>query len=194
MTELRGKHLQVLIFGLRKQGLWVNLKEEHFLQGALSPLRQVWDMDVKEQKWVVIAAAAVAVCLAFIAIYFYRNRRGRLDDIDGMEGHDFEYFCAELLKKRGFEEVSVTKGSGDYGVDILAEKDGITYAIQCKCHSDAVGIKAVQEVYAGRDYYDCMVGAVLTNQYFTSAAVNAAKKLKILLWDRGYLDSMMEEE
>ena len=38
-----------------------------------------------------------------------------------------------------------------------------------------------------------MVGAVLTNQYFTAPAVAAAKKLKILLWDRGYLDSMIEE-
>ncbi len=45
---------------------------------------------------------------------------------------------------------------------------------------------------AGRDYYDCMVGAVMTNQYFTAPAVDAAKKLKILLWDRGYIDDMME--
>lgn len=146
------------------------------------------------QKWIYMAAAAALALLLFLFIRFRRKRKGRLDAVDGMEGHDFEYFCAELLKKRGFGEVEVTKGSGDYGVDILAEKEGVTYAIQCKCHSDAVGVKAVQEVYAGRDYYDCMVGAVLTNQYFTASAVNAAKKLKILLWDRGYLDSMMEEE
>ena len=56
-----------------------------------------------------------------------------------------------------------------------------------------VGVKAVQEAYAGRDYYDRMVGAVLTNQYFTQPAVEAARKLKILLWDRGYLESMLEE-
>ena len=54
--------------------------------------------------------------------------------------------------------------------------------------------KMIQEAYAGRDYYDRMVGAVLTNQYFTTPAVEAAKKLKILLWDRGYLESMIEEE
>ena len=59
---------------------------------------------------------------------------------------------------------------------------------------EPIGVKAVQEVYAGRDYYDRMVGAVMTNQYFTSAAVAAAGKLKILLWDRGYIDSMMEEQ
>lgn len=120
-------------------------------------------------------------------------KRKKPRDIDLMEGHDFEYFCAELLKKRGFLDVEVTKGSGDYGIDILAEKDGVTYAIQCKCYAAPVGVKAVQEAYAGRDYYDCMVGAVLTNQYFTAPAVEAAQKLKIILWDRGYLESMMEE-
>lgn len=121
-------------------------------------------------------------------------KRKKPRDIDLMEGHDFEFFCAELLKKRGFLDVEVTKGSGDYGIDILAEKDGVTYAIQCKCYAAPVGVKAVQEAYAGRDYYDCMVGVVLTNQYFTAPAVEAAKKLKIILWDRGYLESMLEEK
>lgn len=124
---------------------------------------------------------------------FVRARKQRPHDMDVMEGHDFEYFCADLLRKKGFLEVEVTKGSGDYGVDILAEKDGVTYAIQCKCYGVPVGVKAVQEAYAGRDYYDRMVGAVMTNQYFTSPAVEAAKKLKILLWDRGYIDRMIEE-
>lgn len=113
--------------------------------------------------------------------------------MDEMEGRDFELFCAKLLEEHGFSEVEVTKESGDYGIDILAQKDGISYAIQCKRYQSPVGVKAVQEAYAGRDYYDCMVGAVLTNQYFTAPAVEAAKKLKILLWDRGYLESMMEE-
>ena len=110
-----------------------------------------------------------------------------------MEGHEFELYCAELLRKCGFQDVEVTRGSGDYGIDVLAEKDGITYAIQCKCYTAPVGVKAVQEAYAGRDYYDRMVGAVLTNQYFTQPAMEAARKLKILLWDRGYLESMAEE-
>ena len=139
--------------------------------------------------------AAGVIILAGILIWVLSDRRRRYapSAVDEMEGHDFEYFCADLLEKAGFLDVEVTKGSGDYGTDILAEKDGITYAIQCKCYHSPIGVKAVQEAYAGRDYYDRMVGAVLTNQYFTSPAVDAAKKLKILLWDRGYLERMMEE-
>lgn len=141
---------------------------------------------------IMIIMAVVLLCGIGIG-FLVKARRKRPGELDLMEGHDFEYFCAELLRKRGFQEVEVTKGSGDYGIDILAEKEGVTYAIQCKCYATPVGVKAVQEAYAGRDYYDRMVGAVLTNQYFTTPAVEAAKKLKILLWDRGYLESMMEE-
>lgn len=138
-----------------------------------------------------IGILLLAACLIFLILQ--NRKKAAPSGIDEMEGHDFEYFCAGLLEKRGFLEVEVTKGSGDYGVDILAEKDGITYAIQCKCYHSPIGVKAVQEAYAGRDYYDRMVGAVMTNQYFTAPAVEAAKKLKILLWDRGYLDRMVEE-
>lgn len=141
----------------------------------------------------VIGAVVIAVAGCAYLFWRYTRTHRKPSRIDGMEGHEFEYFCAELLQERGFCDVRVTKGSGDYGVDILAEKDGVSYAIQCKAYASPVGVKAVQEAYAGRDYYDCMVGAVLTNQYFTKPAVEAAKKLKILLWDRGYLDEMMSE-
>lgn len=147
---------------------------------------------------VVYIVGLILLVLLFLTIVFVITRKYRkkyeIHSLDEIEGHEFEYYCAELLKKRGFIDVTVTKGSGDYGVDVLAEKDGVTYAIQCKAYATPVGVKAVQEAYAGREFYDRMVGAVLTNQYFTKPAVEAAKKLKILLWDRGYLDSMIEEE
>lgn len=136
----------------------------------------------------ILMLAAVMIC-----ILHHVCRRRRTGSMDEMEGHDFEFFCAELLEKRGFMEVEVTRGSGDFGIDILAQKDGVTYAVQCKRYQDPVGVEAILRTYGGRDYYDRMVGVVMTNQYFTAPAVEAAKKLQIMLWDRGYLDSMLEE-
>ncbi|MBR6469367.1 MAG: restriction endonuclease [Lachnospiraceae bacterium] len=119
-----------------------------------------------------------------------RKRNIKPLPMDEMEGHDFEYYCADLLKNDGFLNVEVTKGSGDFGVDILAERDGISYAFQCKCYDKPIGVKAVQEIYAGRDYYNRMVGVVITNQYYTQPAVELAEKLKIVLWDRDYIELM----
>ena len=110
-----------------------------------------------------------------------------LSKIDNMTGEEFENCCILLLRKNGFENVHGTSASGDYGVDILAEKEGISYAIQCKCYSSPVGNKAIQEIYSGKSYYNCMVGAVLTNNSFTNAAIKTAEKNNILLWDRNKL-------
>ena len=143
------------------------------------------------QNQLLLAAAGIfLVIIGIIYLIFHNKKHYEWDD---MEGHEFEYFCADLLKRRGFKDVVVTKGSGDFGIDILAERDGISYGIQCKNYHAPIGVKAVQEVYAGRDYYDCMVGVVMSNQYFTGPAVEAAKKLKIVLWDRGYMEEMMGE-
>ena len=152
--------------------------------------------DMEQDKWIwIIGILAVLVLAAAAGVVLCRRFRKRYadDELDEMQGLDFEYYCAEHLRNRGFIEVEVTKSSGDYGIDILAEKEGVTYAIQCKRYNGPVGVKAVQEAYAGRDFYDRMVGCVLTNQYFTQPAVDAAQKLKILLWDRDYLEEMIEE-
>ena len=135
---------------------------------------------------------AVLVCILVSVCCLAVKRRKPLE-MDLLEGHEFEHYCADLLKLHGFQEVEVTKGSGDFGVDILAQREGITYAVQCKRYDVPVGVHAIQETYAGRDFYDCMVGAVMTNQYFTEPAVKVAQKLNILLWDRDYLEEMAAE-
>lgn len=113
-------------------------------------------------------------------------------ETDGMEGHEFESYCADLLRKNGFVNVSVTPGSGDQGVDVIAEKEGVRYAVQCKCYSSALGNTPVQEVCAGKSMYNCHVGVVMTNNYFTAGAKQLAEKNGILLWDRDKLQRMID--
>lgn len=100
-----------------------------------------------------------------------------LQQIDSMEGHQFEYWCTELLKKNGFLNVEITPGSNDQGVDITATKDGIRYAIQCKCYSTDLGNTLVQEVHTGKSIYHCQVGVVMTNRYFTAGQSKQLKPL-----------------
>lgn len=136
----------------------------------------------------------ISIPLAVIGFVIYaigkkKLRQSRYHDInfDLMGGHEFEKFCADLLKDNGYTKVAVTQGSGDHGIDVLAERDGKKYAIQCKCYGSKVGNKAVQEAYSGKDIYNSDVGVVMTNSYFTPQAKQDAKKLKILLWDRNQI-------
>lgn len=116
----------------------------------------------------------------------------KMTEIDAMSGQEFERFCATLLRLNGFNNVNLTKASGDQGVDILAEKDGIKYAFQCKNYSSDLGNTPVQEVNTGRMVYDCHVGVVMTNREFTEGAKLAASKSGVLLWDRNRLREMIQ--
>lgn len=115
-----------------------------------------------------------------------------IGSIDYMDGIMFENWCAGLLRKNGFSNVKLTPASGDQGVDILAEKDGIRYAVQCKCYSSDLGNTPIQEVNTGKTVYRCQIGVVMTNRYFTKGAKDAAEATGVLLWDRDKLKQMME--
>ncbi len=119
------------------------------------------------------------------------SRTPSLAYIDRMEGHDFEQFTANLLRKLGYERVQVTPGSGDQGVDVIAVKDGKKYAIQCKRYNQKLGNKPVQEVHAGKTIYGCNVAVVMTNNYFTDGGKEAARALGVELWDRDVLRRML---
>lgn len=64
----------------------------------------------------------------------------------------YEYTIANKLQQLGFT-AQATKASGDQGADIIAEKDGKSFAIQCRLYSKPVGNQAVQEAYAAATFY-----------------------------------------
>lgn len=114
------------------------------------------------------------------------EQRITIDDIDLMTGTEFEQFIADHFRRMGYS-ASVTKQSGDQGVDIIAEKNGIRIGIQAKCYGGAVGNAAVQEVVAGKNYYHVDKVMVITNNYFTPAAIQLAQANNVVLWDRAIL-------
>lgn len=104
-------------------------------------------------------------------------------DFSSMSGWDFERYCADCLLKKGFTKAEVTSGSGDHGVDIIAEQNGIRFGIQCKLYQGQIPNKAVQEAYTGASYYDCDVAVIMSNSELTKQAHDEAKKLRVKFWN-----------
>lgn len=104
-------------------------------------------------------------------------------DFSSMSGWDFERYCADCLLKKGFTKAEVTSGSGDHGVDIIAEQNGIRFGIQCKLYQGQIPNKAVQEAYTGASYYDCDVAVIMSNSELTNQAQAEAKKLRVKFWN-----------
>lgn len=71
-----------------------------------------------EKEIILYLVISIITIVCIYLIIRLRKRSLHPLPMDEMEGHDFEYYCAEILKKNGLENVEVTKGSGDYGVVI----------------------------------------------------------------------------
>jgi restriction system protein len=114
-------------------------------------------------------------------------------DISKMPGHEYEQHCADLLRKGGWQ-AKVTKGSGDFGIDLIAQKviDGRAQRIvlQCKRYSAPIGVAAVQEVMAGKEYDKADAAIVVSNQRYTPAAETMAATGGVLLLHHSDLQTL----
>jgi len=103
-----------------------------------------------------------------------------LNESNQLDPYQFEKLCSDILSKAGWKS-RTTKGSGDQGVDVIAEKCNVKLAIQCKLYSNDVTNKAVQEVFAGSRFYQCNAAIVVTNSDFSVSARQLANSTNVYL-------------
>lgn len=131
----------------------------------------------------------------------YSLKRAILDL--GPTGYPFERLIGALLKEKGYQTKVGVILNGEcvtHEIDVLAEKDGFSYAIECKFHSDARGASNVKvPLYINSRFLDVQKewntnsnhkthlkqGWLVTNTRFTKDALNYAKcvGLTLLSWD-----------
>jgi restriction system protein len=96
-------------------------------------------------------------------------RKSGMQDIDKMDGIQFEHYLKELFKSQGYV-VAVIQASGDFGADLILKNNEKKIAVQAKRYSKNVGIKAVQEVSAAVKYYNSDEGWVVSNSFFYTSS------------------------
>src|SRR6185312_15870973 len=96
------------------------------------------------------------------------------------DGRGFEIFCRDTLIAAGWH-VEPTVASGDYGGDLVAERDGLRWCIQCKDTARPSGVKAIQQAAGAAGYYACDYAAVVSRNGFTDQAILLAARLKVIL-------------
>ena len=101
-------------------------------------------------------------------------------DVNTMDGIAYEHHCADILTAHGWA-ASVTKASGDQGVDIIARRGELKVVLQCKRYASSVGNKAVQEVIAARQFEDATHAVVVSTAMYTDSARALAHKAQVYL-------------
>ncbi len=122
-----------------------------------------------------------------------RMAKSGIHYIDKMDGFQFEVYLKALFRELGYRP-EVTKRSCDYGVDVIL-KGRNRIVIQAKRYGikNRVGIRAVQEVYAGKAYYKADEAWIVTNSVFTKQAEELAKACQVKLIDRFELQNLINK-
>lgn len=124
--------------------------------------------------------------------HFDPSRFVTMYHVDAMNGYDFEKFLAEIFQTAGYD-VEGTKLSGDQGADLFVTRFGKKIVIQAKNYSGSVGNAAVQEAISAKNFYLCDEAMVVTNSYFTKAAIELATATSVRLLGRFELQKLLDE-
>jgi Predicted endonuclease distantly related to archaeal Holliday junction resolvase and Mrr-like restriction enzymes len=137
------------------------------------------------QLWLFLGVLAL---IKFAYMLWDKNRLAKsgINEIDQMDGLTFEKYLEALFEKLGYR-VERTQYVGDYGADLVTTKEGIKTVIQAKRYKNKVGIKAVQEAVAAKGKYGCSEAMVITNSFYSKAAIELAKANRVELWNRNHL-------
>lgn len=180
MPALRLKRIQLRRpdhYGVVDQKKWIE-DLSHFVNAVIAPAVESAGYD--EYRLFVNSRIAIAQ-LIDIAIEQHSADTPNVSIFDAAgTPTDYEHFCAEQLRFVGWE-ARTTKGSGDQGTDIIAEKDNIRLVVQCKLYTSPVGNKAVQEISAARLHERANLAAVVTNNRYTPAAQQLAHTNNVML-------------
>ncbi|QQE81204.1 restriction endonuclease [Alicyclobacillus sp. SO9] len=138
----------------------------------------------------VLGGIGLIIIIVYQSMQEARLKRSGILEVDKMTGRTFENYLGHLFRSQGYR-VKVTRESGDYGADLVLEKNGSKIVVQAKRYQKNVSIKAVQEVQASLAYYGAQQGWVVTNSGFTASAVNLARSNGIRLVGRKELMNLM---
>lgn len=115
----------------------------------------------------------------------------KVSELMCVDPYVFEHICSKILIEHGFENVSVTPRSNDKGIDIMASKNGLSYAAQCKRYKGVVGSPEIQMFIGAMKNSNADKGIYITTGTFTKEAIIMADSNRIEMWDRNKLASLL---
>lgn len=111
-----------------------------------------------------------------------------------MTPREFEVFSADLLGKMGYVDVELTQYTNDKGVDIIAYKGDVRYAVQCKRYKEPVGSPDMQKFIGAMMHAKADKGLFITTSRFTREAERMAAEHPIELIDRFKIPILLKDK
>lgn len=122
--------------------------------------------------------------------YIKRLQASDMASVDTMTGRQFELYLEVLFQALGYG-VEQLPASNDFGADLILVNGEVRIAVQAKRYKGNVGNRAVQMILGAKSYYSCNEAWIVTNSFYTKAAIQMASRTEVRLYDRNGLLQFM---
>ena len=113
-----------------------------------------------------------------VSRYNERQREALRQRLNTTPPYEFEHLIGELLEAMGYEDVKVTKESGDKGVDVVATVQfgitTITEVVQVKRHQTSIVRPMLDQLRGALPYHNAIRGTLITTGNFSAGCTEAA--------------------
>ena len=104
--------------------------------------------------------------------------RALFTHLSAMPPYQFEHLVRDLLEAMGYDDVTVTRESGDKGVDVVARVQfgitTITEVVQVKRQQGTIGRPLIDQLRGALPYHGAIRGTLITLGKFSSGCAEAA--------------------
>lgn len=116
--------------------------------------------------------------LAAVKRYNQQQKELLREQITTMNPYKFEHLIGLLLEAMGYEEVEVTKASGDKGVDVVGRVQvgisTITEVVQVKRMQNTINRPLIDQLRGALPYHKAIRGTLITTGKFATSCADAA--------------------
>jgi restriction system protein len=124
--------------------------------------------------------------------YIRRLQASDMASVDQMTGRQFELYLEVMFQALGYQTEQLPT-TNDFGADLILVTAGKRIAVQAKRYKGNVGNRAVQMILGAKKYYGCQEAWIVTNSFYTKAAIQMSSKTDVLLIDRNGLLNLMTQ-
>jgi len=110
--------------------------------------------------------------------YNQKQRKILKEKLSKIDPYQFEHVVKNLLEQMGYDNVIVTKQSGDQGVDVVGTVQmgisTITEVVQVKRHKANIPRQIIDQLRGGLPYFSALRGTIITTGNFSRDCEQAA--------------------
>ncbi|MBQ0140635.1 MAG: hypothetical protein KBT36_15230 [Kurthia sp.] len=124
----------------------------------------------------------------------YVEQKTTITPVEVMTEYELSIYYARLIQHLGYENVKFYVPIESYGINLIAEKDGVKSAFMVIKDARRLNAQSISHLAIGRAYYDCEKASILLHGEASKEMQQFAHEMVIQCWDMKKIEEKLTSQ